>query len=58
MYINQNKLFLFQSNDGHEPTGELIGHFDETLYNFLFNFYKKKYLKDTAIIILQRDIII
>ena len=51
VYINQNKLFLFQSNDGHEPTGELIGHFDETLYNFLFKFYKRKYLKDTAIII-------
>ena len=49
-YITQYKMFLFQSNDGHEPTGELIGHFDEILYNFLLKFYNKGWFKDTAII--------
>ena len=51
MYEEQNKMFLFQTLDAHEPTGELIGYFDETLYNFLTNFNKKGYFKDTAIII-------
>ena len=50
-YINQYKLFLFQSSEGHEPTGELIGYFDEILYNFLNDFYNKGYLKDTVILI-------
>ena len=50
-YINQYKLFLFQSLEGHEPTGELIGYFDEILYNFLNLFHNKGYLKDTVIII-------
>ena len=50
-YNEQNKMFLFQSLDGHEPTGELIGYLDETLFNFLNKFYIKDYFKDTAIII-------
>ena len=50
-YINQYKLFLFQSLDGHEPTGELIGYFDKILYNFLNKFYNKGFFRDTAIII-------
>ena len=44
-------MFLFQSLDGHEPTGELIGYFDEIFFNFLKKFYSKGYFKDTAIII-------
>ena len=50
-YNFQNKMFLFQSLDGHEPTGELIGYFDEIFFNFLKKFYSKGYFKDTAIII-------
>lgn len=50
-YSKQNKLFLFQTLDGHEPTGELIGYFDKTLQKFLINFYKKGFFKDTALII-------
>ena len=50
-YMNQYKLFLFQTLDGHEPTGELIGYFDEILYNFLNKFNKNGYFKNTAIII-------
>ena len=50
-YIEQYKLFLFQTLDGHEPTGELIGYFDETLYNFLNKFYNKGYFKDSFILL-------
>ncbi len=50
-YIEQNKMFLINIIDGHEPTGELIGHFDENLYYFLNKFYIKGWFKDTSIII-------
>ena len=50
-YLDQYKLFLFQTLDGHEPTGELIGHFDKILYDFLNKFYNKGYLKDTVLLI-------
>ena len=49
-YYNQKKLFLFQSLDSHEPTGELIGHLDDIFYSFLKKFYSKGLLKDTAIL--------
>ena len=51
VYLEQYKLFLFQSLDGHEPTGELIGHLDSIFYNFLNRFYSKGWLKDTVVII-------
>ena len=50
-YIEQNKMFVINIIDGHEPTGELIGHFDEILYEFLNKFYIKGWFKDTSIII-------
>ena len=50
-YINQQKLFLYQALEGHEPTGQLIGHYDETYYNFLNKFYSDNLFKDTVIII-------
>ena len=50
-YLEQNKMFLFETLDGHEPTGELIGYFDETLFQFLNKFYSKGYFKDTAILL-------
>ena len=50
-YIDQYKLFLFQTLDGHEPTGELIGYFDEILFIFLNKFYSLGYLKDTVILL-------
>ena len=50
-YIDQYKLFLFQTLEGHEPTGELIGYFDKTLYNFLDKFNKKGYFEDTIVFI-------
>ena len=51
IYLKQNKLFLFQSMDGHEITGEVIGHFDNIFYNFLNRFYSYGWLKDTVVII-------
>jgi hypothetical protein len=51
VYLKQNKLFLFQSLDGHELTGELIWHFDNIFYNFLKRFYSNGWLKDTVVII-------
>ena len=50
-YLEQYKMFIINIVDGHEPTGELIGYFDEALYNFFKNFYSKGYFKDTAIIL-------
>jgi hypothetical protein len=50
-YIDQNKLFLYQSLDGHEPTGQVIGFFDDILFKFLSKFYGKGYLKQTPIIL-------
>ena len=50
-YIEQKKMFLLNIIDGHEPTGELIGHFDIILYKFLNKLYSKGWLKDTTIIL-------
>ena len=50
-YYKYNKMFLFESGEGHEPTGELIGHLDTLLYNFLFKFYSKNYLKNTTFLL-------
>ena len=50
-YLEQNKMFLFQSVDAHEPTGELIGYFDENFFKFLNKFYINGLFKDTAIIL-------
>ena len=50
-YLEQNKLFLFQSLEGHEPTGELIGHFDDIFHDFLMRFYSNGWFKDTVILI-------
>ena len=50
-YINQNKLFLFQSLDAHEPTGEVIGHLDDVFLRFFQKLYSKGWLKNSAIII-------
>ena len=50
-YINQNKMFLYQSLDGHEPSGQAIGHFDKIFYKFLTKFYQRGYLNKAAILI-------
>ena len=50
-YLDQKKMFLMNIDEGHEPTGELIGHFDIIFYNFLNKFYSNGYFKNTSIII-------
>ena len=50
-YLSQYKLLLFQTLEGHEPAGELIGYFNKILYNFLDKFNKKGYFEDTIIFI-------
>ena len=50
-YLEQHKMFMINIIDGHEPTGELIGHFDEILFHFFNKFYSKGLFKDTVIIL-------
>ena len=54
-YKNQNKMFLYQTDEGHEPTGELIGHYDEIYSNFLNNFYSNGKFNDTVNKLLYKD---
>jgi hypothetical protein len=44
-------MFLYESLEGHEPTGQVIGYFDHILFKYLSKFYEKGYLKHTAIIL-------
>jgi hypothetical protein len=48
-YIDQNKMFLYQSLEGHEPTGQVIVYFDDILFKYLRKYYEKGYLKQTPI---------
>ena len=50
-YLKYNKMFLFDSGDGHEPTGQSIGYLDDIFFNFLIKFNSNKWFKDTAIIL-------
>lgn len=50
-YKSENKMFLLQSLEGHEPTNQVIGHLDDILYKFLIKFYSNSFLKDTVFII-------
>ena len=50
-YINQNKMFLYQSLDGHEPTGQVIGYLDDILFKYLIKFSQRGYLKKTSILL-------
>ena len=51
-YLDYNKMFLFESGEGHEPTGQTVGYLDKILYNFLFKLlYSKSFLSNTTIIL-------
>ena len=50
-YFDYNKMFLFESGEGHEPTGQVVGYLDDILYKFLFKLYSKNYLSNTSIIL-------
>ena len=48
-YINEHKFLRLSFQDAHEGTLEVIKYLDIKLANFLEDFDKKGYLKDTAI---------
>lgn len=50
-YFDYNKMFLFESGEGHEPTGQIVGYLDDILYKFLYKLYSKNFLLNTTIII-------
>jgi hypothetical protein len=50
-YFDYNKMFLFESGEGHEPTGQVVGYLDDILYNFFFKLYSENYLLNTTIIL-------
>ena len=50
-YSDYNKMFLLESGEGHEPTGQIVGYLDDIFYNFLFKLYSNNFLSNTTIII-------
>ena len=50
-YFDNNKMFLFESGEGHEPTGQIIGYIDDFFYKFLYKLYSKHFFSNTTIII-------
>ena len=50
-YFGYNKMFLLESGEGHEPTGQIVGYLDDIFYNFLFKLYSNNFLSNTTIII-------
>ena len=50
-YFDYNKMFLFESGEGHEPTGQVIGYLDDILYNFFFKLFSEKFSLNTTIIL-------
>ena len=52
-YRNNKKYFRMAFNYGHEKTGAVISRLDESLYNFLFEFYDKGYFDNTAVFIVS-----
>ena len=50
-YFDVNKMFLFESGEAHEPTGQIIGYFDEIFYKFLNKLYTQGFFSNTTIVI-------
>ena len=53
LYQDNKKYLRLSFQDGHEPTGQVIGYIDEHLYNYLNELYEKNLLNDTAIFLLS-----
>lgn len=51
IYYDYNKMFLLESGEGHEPTGQVIGYSDDILYNFLYKLNSNNFLSNTTIIL-------
>jgi hypothetical protein len=52
-YPDNKKFLRLGFNDGHESSFEVLKYLDEPLFYFLNTFYKKGYLKNTAVIIVS-----
>ena len=52
-YPNNRKFSLILSNDGHEPTLEVVKYTDDIIYNFLNSLYNDNLLKDTTIFLMS-----
>lgn len=52
-YPDNKKFLRLGFNDGHESSFEVLKYLDEPLFYFLDTFYKKGYLKNTAVIIVS-----
>lgn len=50
-YFDYNKMFLFESGEGHEPLGQAVGYLDDIFSKFLVKFYSKNYFSNTTIIL-------
>jgi hypothetical protein len=50
-YFDYKKMFLLESGEGHEPTGQVVGYLDDILYNFLFKLYSKNFASNTSVIL-------
>ena len=51
VYFDYNKMFLFESIEGHEPTGQLVGYLDDIFYKFLLKLNSKNFFSNTTIIL-------
>ena len=50
-YFRYNKMFLLESGEGHEPTGQIVGYLDDIVYKFLSKLYSNNFLSNTTIIL-------
>lgn len=48
-YKEEKKFFKVAFQDAHEVTGEVVKYVDIRLRNFLDQFEREEYLKDTAV---------
>ena len=52
-YIDNRKLLIIASNDGHEGTLEILKYLDNLLFSFLNNLYNDNLLKETTVFLLS-----
>ena len=53
VYKDNRKFLLLGFIEGNEGTGEVIKYIDNDLSKFLYDFYKKKYLENTAVFLVS-----
>jgi len=50
-YFDYNKMFLFESGEGHEPTGQIVGYLDDIFLKFFKKLDSQDFLSNTTILI-------